>query len=44
MLSEDSRREMADRCRELFPGNGAEDAMRAVEQMVFAATPGAVSS
>jgi UDP:flavonoid glycosyltransferase YjiC (YdhE family) len=43
MLNKDSRKEMADRCRELFPGNGAEDAMKAVEQLVMAATPGGVS-
>jgi UDP:flavonoid glycosyltransferase YjiC (YdhE family) len=35
MLKEDSRREMADRCRELFPGNGAADAVKAVEQLVM---------
>jgi UDP:flavonoid glycosyltransferase YjiC (YdhE family) len=44
MLNEDSRREMADRCRELFPGNGAEDAMKAVEQLVMATSTGGTSS
>jgi spore coat polysaccharide biosynthesis predicted glycosyltransferase SpsG len=44
MLGEDSRREMAERCRKLFPGNGAEEAMKAVEQLVVAATPGGMSS
>ncbi len=43
MLNDDSRREMAERCRELFPGNGAEEAMKAIEQLVVAASPGGVS-
>jgi hypothetical protein len=44
MLNDESRREMSDRCRELFPGNGAEDAMKAIEQLVVAASPGGVSA
>jgi spore coat polysaccharide biosynthesis predicted glycosyltransferase SpsG len=44
MLQKDSREEMSDRCRELFPGNGAEDAMKAVEQLVMATSPGGTSS
>jgi hypothetical protein len=44
MLKQDSRQEMAQRCRELFPGNGAEDAMKAVEQLVIPAAPGGVAS
>jgi UDP:flavonoid glycosyltransferase YjiC (YdhE family) len=44
MLKEDSRREMAERCRNLFPGNGAEDAMKALEQLVLAPAQRAVSS
>lgn len=44
MLQEDSRKEMHDRCRELFPGNGAEDAMKAVEQLVMAPANGGTAS
>jgi spore coat polysaccharide biosynthesis predicted glycosyltransferase SpsG len=44
MLNDDSRREMAERCRELFPGNGAEDAVKAVEQLLMVPSAGGVSS
>ena len=44
MLQKDSREEMSDPSPEHIPRNGAEDAMKAVEQLVMATSPGGTSS